>query len=637
MTDDYKDALLKYLTGNIKDYPLPNGITGYYDESTNTTNDLQDYLENELGSTFTVHGMLQSENYDNYILYGDRRANAAYYGFLLIVDSNFNPIELIKTYDSGTLLGRFLKLAIDEKNQIYGVDYNSDTTTYRFIMLNNVFATGIAKLRQSYSLPSKVSSMHGFQITKDPNSANYLIAGMVFSGNVNQPRVAQLKINVGSENEWTYYTYSDTLLATESELSNIYSTWDEEVPDFQMSAFTDYQFIIYSKYQENLIQATLYDVDASWQLTTIYNTNSIIADENTCYYAVHATADGQELISIYQIKNGVQTFITGYPLDGTTTSNNYIEAKLRVLNGTLFFIEVVPNGSNYNILAGSYKDGVIDETTFMAEDITIPLATFFTLFDTINNFNLYKYNYQIGNTLYSIKLLYNQYINFEENLTGYNNYHDLKPLTMSIYSNNSLLFNRNLYNLVVNASTTTSTVEVPNTMLNGITLDGENLIGNHYLQISQNEEDILTNIYETLHINTINTLSMINLDTNILYPNGSARLNNSVNMTQDYNNAKCSKARINYADETTKIIDIKFYPKRNYFYTLFALYVDKEISSIDFLSNDEATIYNKITPTFTVGNIYTIRQDVYINEKIITEPVLYDNVQVQYNGEDVYY
>ena len=174
-------------------------------------------------------------------------------------------------------------------------------------------------------------------------------------------------------------------------------------------------------------------------------------------------------------------------------------------------------------------------------------------------------------------------------------------------------------------------------MLNTNTIDEENLIGNHYLQIANNTEEITTNEYETLHINTINTLSMINLDTSVLNPSGSARLNNSVNLTQDYSNAKCSKIRINYEDDTTKILSIKFYPIKNYFYTKFVLYIDKAISSIDFISQDENTVYNTINSILTVGNTYTIKQNVRINDIIPSEPVLYDNIQVQYNGEDVIY
>jgi hypothetical protein len=82
---------------------------------------------------------------------------------------------------------------------------------------------------------------------------------------------------------------------------------------------------------------------------------------------------------------------------------------------------------------------------------------------------------------------------------------------------------------------------------------------------------------------------------------------------------------------------IKFYPTRNYFYTKFALYVNKTISSIDFISEDESTVYNTINPVLEISKFYSIKQKVRIDEIIPSEPVLYDNIQVQYNGEDVIY
>lgn len=618
MTEEYKEALLKYLTGNLQPQEPIEGVIAQPELTEEITNNLETYLSNKFGSTYTIEGMLESPDYETSIIYGSRRMNGTNYGFLLIVDNANNPIKLLETYDSGTLLGRFYKIAIDEKNQIYGIDYNPDTTKYRFIMINNIFQSEEAILRQSWNLPNEVDAMNktNLVITKDPLSANYLIGGIVFQGNVYQPKVAQLTVNVGSENEWKYYSYADTLLATEGNLSNIYATWEDGVPDFKISAFTSYQIVIYGKYKDDLIDATLYDVGDTWQSTTIYSATSIIADIDTCYYGVHATADGQELLALYQIKNGVQTFITGVPLKNSTT-DTAIKYNLIIKNGTLFFSEVFPiTDSTYYVIGGIYKEGVINETISLAYDIEV-YGFVFNLFNIVNNFNLYSFNFQVGEILYKTKISYNPNINFVSLETGKNNPTDFKPLSMSLFEDEKLIFNRSLYNLIISGSTTTSTVEVPNTMLNTNTIDGENLLGNQALQITNNTEEITTNEYETLLINTFNSLSMINLDTNVLYPQGSARLNSSANQVQDYNNAKCSKIRINYSDNTTKVLSITFYhASALYCYTKFAIYVDKEISSIDFISEDENTIYNKITPTLTVGNIYTISQGVTIDEVI---------------------
>lgn len=615
MTEEYKDTLLKYLTGSINDEETPNEIIGYPDEQQVVTNNLADYLSEIFSSTYTIEGILHSETYDNAILYGSRRMNGTNYGFLLIVDNNFNPIQVIESYDTGTSLGRFYKLEVDEKNQLYGIDYNPETTKYRFIMLNNVFASGIAKLRQSYNLPSEVTAMNftNIQITKDPSSANYLIAGVVFQGNVNQPKVAKLTVNVGATNEWVYYSYSGTLLGAESKLSNIYADWGAENVQFKITAFSDYQFLVYSSWyynDETLIDVELYDIGDNWTSSTIYDVTSIVADINTCYYGVHATADGYETLNLYMIKDGVQKLINAYSLSEHTSDEN-IKYHFTMKNGVLLYSEIVPNGSNYNVIGGIYRDGIINETFFIVEDIYI----YNPIFNVLNSFNLYKYNFQIENTLYSIKLLYNSNVNFIPHTTGYNTLTDLKPLTMSLYEDNELLFNRNLYNLVVSGSTATSTVEVPNTMLNSNTINKENLIGNHYLQIANNVEEITTNEYETLHINSINTLSMINLDNNVLNPTGSSRLNSSANLVQDYENAKATKIRINYTDNTNYVYKLgsNQIAESNgvYIYT-FVVYASKPITNVQIISNDEITTYQTITGTFEQGKYYQITQEVTI-------------------------
>lgn len=614
MTEEYKDVLLKYLTGTINEEETPANITGHFEEPDVITNGLKTYMDNAF-SNYTITGVLQSESYETCIVYGTYRTGEEfiYYGFLLITDSNFNPIQLITEYDSGTSLQYFKRLELDEKNQIYGIDYNNESSKSRFIMLNNVFANGVAKLRQSYNLPNNMSDMTGFRLTKNPNSADYLIAGTVFQGNIYQPLVVKLTVNVGSENEWVYYNYSGTLLGAESALSNLYADWTNDNVQFRITAFSESQFLVYSSWYYNdstLIDVELYDIGNNWITTTIYSSSSIVADIDTYYYGVYADVDGQELMALYMIDNGEQSLINMQYVD--TTSDYSGNIRLNIKNGALFYIMTVPNNSKTNIIAGIYKNNKINMSTFIAQEVQF---NGYQVNNIINNFNLYKFNLQDSNTLYSIKSLYNSTINFGNHTAGYNNYQDLKPLSMSLFENNELIFNRNLYNLVINGSTATATVEVPNTMLNSNTIDEENLIGNHYLQIANNTEEITTNEYETLHINSINTLSMINLDTGVLNPQGSSRLNNSTNLTQDYNSAIANKVCINYSDDTNYTFELgkSQITESNGVYTYtFVVYISKPINNIEIISNDEATTYQIITGTFEVGKYYQITQEVTI-------------------------
>ena len=73
-------------------------------------------------------------------------------------------------------------------------------------------------------------------------------------------------------------------------------------------------------------------------------------------------------------------------------------------------------------------------------------------------------------------------------------------------SNNKIIFARNLYNKVINANTTISTLNIPNTNLNDITIYNQSLIGETNYVLMNNQESITKNIYENLNINFYTTL-----------------------------------------------------------------------------------------------------------------------------------
>lgn len=625
MTQEYKEALLKYLTGTIKEEDESGNlgkIIANYENIDNVANNLKTYLDTNLGSAYMVVDVLQSESYDKYLLYGSRRTSGANYGWILITDSKYNPIKLITHYQTGItdefLLGRFLRLELDEKNQVYGVDYYPQTQKYRFIMMNNILATEELVLRQSYNLPDEISGMNGYQVTKNPTSAVYLIAGIIFQGNINQPKVAKLTVNVGSENEWVYYEYAGSLLGAEGNLSDIFAKWDNDSVQFKMSAFSESQLLIYySFYQDdqNLIGSDLYNIGENWITSTIHSSSSIIADEDTYYYGVHATADGEEVMAIFEIKNNIQSFVWAFPLTGSTTSDTNLNIDLRILNGTLFYLATLPGSETgkYSKLQGLYRENVVDTNTYVAENLD--LTSYLSFFTILNVYNLYIVNIQQENMLYYANVLYNPTINFRPNSTGYNNPNDLKPLTMSLFQDNDVIFNRSLYNLTINGSIATATIEVPNTMLNNININKENLIGNHYLQITNNTNGITTNEYETLHINSINTLSMINEDTGVTNLQGASRLNLSVNNKQDYTQTIADKLKFNYNDNSSSIIKIDVSSQveiiNNMAIYTIDIYIpsDKTVSNIQFISDDETTVYQTIDNlTFESGKAYTLTQ-----------------------------
>lgn len=649
MTQDYKDNLLKYLTGNLdiesgQNYPV-------FDENIETLNkniyyNIKNILNNP--SSLYILGKIYNSNYDNYLIYGYYAATneSPRYGYIYLVDGDLNEIQMITEFDSGTKLFPITALNQAEDSNIYGLsgDDSASPKISRVLLLNNIFASGLttgnykAILRNSYIVPYNYnqSLYRQNRIIKSPDSSVYY---MVFRDAENvKTKIVRFTINVGAENEWIEAELPYSFSTSKFDLKLDKSSGEEILHYYAISSDNP---AIYRDYIINGDTATI-----NKSITLPYQAKHLISqvfvkDINNIYLYVAYMHEGlnviykivgDELKTIYQIYS--QQSPTDYY--GTTVV-------LFEVNNGLFFFEKYRDYPNYNISVGyisdddSYIKYFIDTSTGAIPTSSYDYVDFY--FKSLYNLvNLYAPIYSDINTTKKITIDYNS-INY--NGEGYTNINSLVPNKARLYDdNNKMIFARNLYNKVINANTTISTLNIPNTNLNNIIIYNQSLIGETNYVLMNNQEEITKNIYENLNINFYATLRMINNNdpnNQIFNQVGSNRINLSVSSVKDYNNAKATKIRINYSDNTTKISSIEFYPIQNYYYTKFSIYIDKLISSIDFISNDEETIYNTIRPNFIVGKYYTINQSVRIDDRIQTQPVLYNNEQLYYNNEEVYY
>jgi hypothetical protein len=243
-----------------------------------------------------------------------------------------------------------------------------------------------------------------------------------------------------------------------------------------------------------------------------------------------------------------------------------------------------------------------------------------------NTFNLYNYNVLIDdyNEDYeTIQKMYTSQIVFNANNyngEAYKGLGGLKPNSSILYNNDNLVvFARNLYNRVIQSNITTSTVEIPNTYLNEEVIAKQELLSETNNILNVVSSNIQKNIYETLNINFINTLNIKNSNNpnnEILNPLGASRLNNSISLTTDYNNAKGTKYRLNYTDNTSlvrSILDSQITCINNTATYDFVIYTAKLVNSIDIISNDEATVYQTIDGSnLALNKFYKITQEVEI-------------------------
>lgn len=670
MTEDFKKNLLKYITNEINPTsPSTNQILENVIDipRTNFSNFIPDDYR-----YFTASNIIQSSTngyfilYGGYVPYGETPTSDSR-GFIMILDENLNPIKTIFEFSSGTTLRPIQKMIQTEDGTFVAVDstifalpeYTIDiqNNEKRFIMLNNFSVKGdnddyVVKLRTSYKIPTSYQNFFCMEIVKNPNTAHYLLAGTLWlptqSGHYDGARVIDLKINVGAANEWTnknsnsdYWIYggfygefdnSDNaswkMILTHN-VSNELTTmgwWNGSTYTVIMNSSGEIQPYVDSKAMRNQAVFINYDV---------------------VYFVINDQRWGESstprYIGLYKY-----TFSTGTLKQiylKSLGSFDYLHSRegifLTALNGELY-INYCDN-FNYDNETANYhfqrlendewNPILISENAKYLMEKT--LAYTFNIYNLVSNVVLNQY---LNFRYWKLEIIKEIYNNLNYNSTSYLDYDSLIAHSGTLYSNNDIVFARNLYNKTSLNNTTVSTIEVPNTMLNNIDITSKNLFGETNLQLVQDTNTLTKNIYETLFVNFINTINVIDEDTNIRFPLASNYVNSNINTGTQTNSEESSvaKVRINYGDNTSKIFDISWQFMDDFNRkTSYSLYVDKEIESIDYISNDESIVYCKKELDLEVGNIYTITQKIRTGIALIQAQLQYNNEDIYYNGEPV--
>lgn len=644
MTEDYKERIIKWLTGN---YEIEQSSTNpLFEEMEQTTTTINSYFDEILGYIQGIDG--KGNDLDIGFIYGNKNNK----GIVVIVDSEFNIIQTIDEYDSGTDFSEFVCLNIDKTNgNIYGIDYSS--SKYRFILLNNFMVkTPIeeyytVKLRNSYFLEFTNNTFIPKFVEKRPSDSFYVIVGSyIDSGSLNdlsQPAIATYKIEVGATNEFNDYYYTDSYAYREFYLKAYNIIWSGEEYSIRLSGFTWFQldprFSAEIYYQEFSFENETFTLDKDIELTfsksnllEFEETSDFILDNTNSYVLVFSTDLGYSETVLYKILT--TTYEEYQKINQTTAIDTLIGGgKLfKKKNQVFYFMYLNTSESQdtsnieftiqFGAIASSYGSMYILCKTYENMKLYDLLNNSSSRTFTVSNiYNLYSYNL-IGtgsNKMLSIREIFNE-LNY--NYDDYEDLNSLVPHSAWLYDeNDKLIFARNLYNKVVNGNITSATLEVPNLLLNDINIDTQNLLGGTNGILVNNNETITKNVYEDLFINFYNTLTIENRNTAIFIPNlvGASRLNSSISNVIDYSNAKIGKIRINYSDNTTFVKTINPATKISKFvyqYT-FNVYVPgtKDITSIDLISQDEGTTYQTIAGTSLLRNkSYKITQNVEIGE-----------------------
>ncbi len=646
MTDEYKIETLNYLLGNIT--PTQSDDSEIFLEQEEISRDewLPFLPSDYLG--FRFEGMVAANEMTSglTVLYGgysDHNWNP--FGIIVLVDENFKPVKTILKRDTGNDLRYIQYMKQAEDGTFYYIDSNSFTFNYpskaatssqetRFIMTNNftikdaVTNDYVLRYRKWYYFGSSYKNFYCKNMFKDPNSANYIF----FGSGADKPagstiwswrnlRIIGLKINVGSDNVWTSYVNETNRLfgsafavfesgnpkfrcvssatAASSTTIDMTSNYGGSINTFAIATFSYHPYVDDYNYKK---QSVFIDVD------TVYFVQS------NQRWGISGTANAKHIgLYKYVVPSGTLTEIYHKSLGNydfcdkeaiyidRCDTDLYIQYNTNIANNKAdYYFQRLVNDTWSPILIGTQKSFFYSLRTMFVK----------------SNFNLlqiYLYAANPRKEYWFYWLIKEDYNSYNYNGTPYIDYDSLISEKGQIYSNDKLVFARNLYNKTSNGGTTVSTIQIPNNYLNGIQLDLKKLISQTNLDINNDTNITDKNIYEMVFVNYINTIQVIDEDTNTLIPSDATYINTNINTgtSTNYGNTKIGKVKINYS---TPVIDTLVWQKMDdtHYQTTFSVSTTEIPSSIEFLSNDETTTY--LTKTFDLeqNKTYVINQKIRI-------------------------
>lgn len=641
LTTEYKTQMLEWLTGNYQVEARADDLS-FYETKEVDTGDFYQKIIDKLHELFGSGGswsyldafrMLKGQNNANNgesftLIFGGYDGH----GYIMLLDENSDIEYVITEYSSGTPFKPIKAMGVAEDGTFFMVE---ETSTYpRFVLLNNILAKlpesqdYEAVLRKSYTFPSNYLANFSNVIIKAPGQSKYLISAWQISGSSSANVALELEINVGSSNNWTAYTAVAGSYGGYNNVFIVYTTyaeWDSNGDlSFKIAGVSE-KGTTTEKYYTEYIGSSSNTAMTKTLSIRIYvsslfgipqpKTSIFIKNMNTTYVGLVEPQTTTDKISINYVDydNSLLKPIYSSNVSDYQASFNSIWF-YPIGNEVLLCLTQNLSGTGYINFGRIYNNNIYYEEVYTTDT---PLMGWSAYFSASKQFNLYQYLMQIRTKLIKTKEVYNS-----NNYNGdaYQDYNSMIPNSCILLDDNDLIvFAKNLYDRLVQGNTTTSILQIPYNYANNIILKTQQLFGETNKKLIENVSQFTKNIYEEVMLSFMNTITMHNknnINNVINNINGAIRVNQSTMLGSNlaYNNAKLVKCRINYADNTSKVINIT-----NSINSLtatydFLIYIDKLMNTIDLISNDEATVYCTINASnFEVNKYYKITQEVIIN------------------------
>lgn len=647
MTEDYKKTLLDYITNMTPGQSTSAEI--FKEEIEVARSEWADFVPPRWAD-FSIEGIIKSKTsdkvifYGGYVVFGETAINDSR-GIIIVTDSYLKPIQTIYTFSSGTLLRPIQQMFQEEDGQfiaidstiMYSVNANYDTrralmtNPKRVIMLNDISQKKDDKyevnLRRSYNLTGQYTNFICKNIFKNPSSSHYAFTGLkivIINDNIPSPsaiKIISLKINVGSPNEWWTYDSDDRYIYGGGYVyfdSNDDANWKFLIT---RNKTNENKILVWSgKNATTSSLVTLQQESFEVYIDSFSFKNQVaFINENKAYYVMNnqnwgiSGTPSPKYIGLYEADLSNNTIREVYLKYLGDYDFSYLDIMcLQVVNGELYIqycdnVDIVNETANYYVqrYKGTWAPILVKENA--------KFAAAQRSFYVSQTFNILKLNIipiNLRRATWYMEQITEIYNLLNYNGEDYENYNSLIAKYGNIYSDNKIIFSRNLHNLSITNNYTVASIEVPNTYLNDITFDIKELVGETNTTLISDSNPVSKNIYEVLYFNYINTLNVkdneneIQLDTS-KYVNSNINIGTKTN----HDNTKCTKLEIVYQDSTNKIFPIGWVSTDStHKYTEFTIYVDKPISRLELISNDQTTTYITIEQELEVGKYYTFKQ-----------------------------
>ena len=646
MTDETKLEILNYVVNKIEPTD-PNYDEIFLEQNEISRDEWANYLP-ENWNNFRYEGMVAGNELTTNltVLYGgyiDTNNNVC--GIITLVDENFKPLKTIYEYSSGTKLRYIQYMKQAEDGTFYFVDdtafsYSQRqqvlTSQKRFIMTNNFTLINQLSgnydviLRKSYIFGDSYKNFYCKNMYKDEYSSHYIFFGSGADSNETTYysyrliKIIGLKIQVGTANEWTLYASDNRRI-----FGSAIAYFDGDNVKYRCLVTNNdnstNDIMVYSKTLTGNPTSSVIITFSNYKPyidDSYYKKQSVFINYDEVYFVQNNQQWGNtgvmrpKYIGLY--KYNFNTQITNTIYEKYLGNYDYCDLEAIYIDrcNTDLYIQYNTNINNDGTKADYYFQRLVNDEW---KPIFIETQQNFKGNQRIiyikSNFNLlqcFLYSTNPRETTWFQYLIKEDYNQFNYNGTSYIGYDTLVSKKGQIYSNNKLVFARNLYNKNVYQNTCVSTIQVPNNYLNGIQLDLKKLISNTNFDICNENNITDKNIYEMMFVNYINTITCIDEDTNTIYGNTATYINENINTGNktNYDNTKMSKVRINFT--TPQIQSINWTWNVDHYETEFTIYTDEIPTSIEFISNDETTTYIRKELEFEQNKYYTISQKLRI-------------------------